>query len=384
MLFIRDKCTFKTLWYGEPSSWSNLPLGSDENSSGTIVIRDPVISLDRQGDIACMDGHVWVIDKVTHDPDSGTSSLSVKDIFNLFYYIYPAGYKSRPSSEDYWKAIIENHYVGNADSFYKRSYLVPSIDSSGGKTNPIEPEYTEGTYFKEDEYLRKCCTETNGMRVGTKYDKDKLRVVFWHRNNTPHKILFGDGHNYLKSQDFSKDMVSKVTVTVKATTGSGTSFTEKDIAYYLYADGTLHRDTPPSPRVEGKWISRYVECSVTGFDATKAYDAGALVKYGGDYVYRCNAKISAQAWSWSNWTRYAESIAEQEIMNNVDTYKIEFYSDQYYPWQDRLTMKFEDGKVFTGIITEVSISSDDDRYYYKVGNLPNTVTEKLKKKYKSK
>lgn len=391
MLFIRDKHTFKTRWYGEPSSWSNLPLGSDENSSGTIVVRDDKISLDRQGDIACMDGRVWVIDKITHDPDSGTSSISVKDIINLFYYIYPAGYKSRPSSEDYWKAIIEYHYVGNADSFYKRPYLVPSIDSSGGKTNPIEPEYTEGTYFKEDEYLRKCCTETNGMRVGTKYDKDTLHVVFWHRNNTPHKLIFGDGHHYLKSQDFSKDIVSKVTVTVKATMGAGssqTTFTEQDIPYYLQSDGSVKRDTVPVPRIEGKWINRYVECNVNNMDFSKKYNAGTLVKYNGDHVYRCNHDTTGITLSASNFytyfTRYAETIAEQEILNNVDTYKIEFYSDMYYPWQDRLTMKFEDGKVFTGVITEVSISSDDDRYYYKVGSLPNTVTEKLKKKYKSK
>jgi len=391
MLFIRDKHTFKTLWYGEPSSWSNLPLGSDENSSGTIVVRDAKISLDRQGDIACMDGHVWVIDKITHDPDTGTSSISVKDIINLFYYIYQSTWKQQSSAEEYYKNIVTYHYAQHPDdSFYKRPYLEASTDLVGGKTTLQEPEYTEGTMFKEDEYLRKLCTSINGMRFGTKYDKDKLHITFWHRSNTPHKVVFGDGHNFLKSQDFSKDIVAKVTVTVVAKVGSGssqTTFTEKQIPYYLQPDSSVERDKVPSPRIEGKWINRHVECSVSNWSKANAYSSGALVRNTayGDYVYRANNDIKANTdWSWSDWTRYALSIAEQEILNNVDTYKIEFYSDQKFQWQDRITMKFEDGKVFTGIITEVSISSDDDRYYYKVGSLPNTVTEKLKKKYKSK
>lgn len=391
MLFIRDKHTFKTRWYGEPSSWSNLPLGSDDNSSGTIVVRDDKISLDRQGDIACMDGHVWVIDKITHDPDTGTSSISVKDIINLFCYIYPSTWKQQKSVEEYWANIVQYHYAQHPDdTFYKRPYISSKADISSGRTPIIEPEYTEDTMYKEDEYLRKCCTEVNGIRFGTTYDKDTLHITFSHRSNVSHKILLGDGHHFLKSQDFSKDMVSKVTVTIKASVGSGsskTTFTENQVPYYLQPDGSLSRDKAPTPRIEGKWINRHIECTVSEWSSSEKYSAGSLVRNSkqGNYVYRANAEIqSGTAWNWDDWTRYAEYVAYQEVFNNTDTYKIEFYSDVRYSWQDRVTIKFEDGKVFAGVITEVSISSDDNRYYYKLGNLPNTVTQKIKNKLEGK
>lgn len=390
MIYIRDTRSFKTKWYGECFSYSSLPLGSDDNDSGTVVIASEGVSRSFEGDLLCIDNkYIFVIDKVDIDEEAELATITAKDILNLFNYIYPAGHKSRPYTEDYLVAIMTNHYktAPYGDSYYQKAYIDPIYSSSAGKTSIIEPDYVEGTYFKEDEYFRKCCTEVNGVRFGTAIIGDKLRVSVWHRNNTPRNIVFGDGHHFLKSKEFDKDFITKVTVTVAGTLGSGSSQTtvkDENIHYYLYNDGVLHRDTPPATRISGRWVNRYVECSISEFDRSKSYDAGALVRnssISATAIYRCNGKISAQAWSYSNWTRYTEFVAYEEMVNNTDTYKIEFDADVEYKWQDRVQMRFEDGQVFTGIITSVSIDSNNNMYHYKVGNLPSTITEKLKKKY---
>lgn len=390
MIYIRDKRSFQTKWYGECFSYSSLPLGSDDNDSGTVVISSEGVSRSFEGDLLCIDSkYIFVIDKVDLDEEADLATITVKDILNLFNYIYPAGHKSRPYTEDYLVGIMTNHYktAPYGDSYYQKAYINPIYSSKAGKTPIIEPDYVEGTYFKEDEYFRKCCTEVNGVRFGTTITSDKLQVSVWHRDNTPHNVVFGDGHHFLKSKEFDKDFISKVTVSVHGTIGSGSTQTivdDSDVSYYLLPSGKLQRDRPASPRIDGRWVNRYVECSVNNFSASSAYDAGALVRNSSESttaIYRCNWKISAQAWSYSNWTRYAEYIAYEEMVNNTDTYKIEFDADVEYKWQDRVQMKFEDGQVFTGIITSVSIDSNNDMYHYKVGNLPSTITEKLKKKY---
>lgn len=390
MIYIRDKRNFKTKWYGECFSYSSLPLGSDDNNSGTIVIASEGVSRSFEGDLLCIDNKcIFVIDKVDIDEDAEFTTITVKDILNLFNYIYPSGHKNRSYTEDYLVAIMKYHYktAPYEDTYYQKAYIDPVYLSGDGKTPIIEPDYVEGTYFKEDEYFRKCCTEVNGVRFGTTITGDKLRVSVSHRDNTPRNIVFGDGHHFLISKEFDKDFISKVTVSVHGTIGSGSTQTivdDSNIDYYLMPNGKLQIDNPPSPRIDGRWINRYVECSISNFNASSAYNAGELVRNSSQSptaIYRCNGKISAQAWSDSNWTRYAEFIAYEEMVNNTDTYKIEFYADVEYKWQDRVQMRFEDGQVFTGIITSVSIDSDNDMYHYKVGNLPSTITEKLKKKY---
>lgn len=390
MVYIRDKRTFKVTWFGECYGYSSLPLGSDDNATGTITVSSKKVSQESKGDLLCLDNkYIFVIDDIDIDEEAELTTITVKDILNLFNYIYPAGHKSRPYTEDYIVAIMTNHYktAPYGDTYYQRPYLDPIYTVDPVKTPIIEPDYTEGTYFKEDEYFRKCGTAVNGVRFKTTLMQDKLRISVTHRDDTPHIVILGDGHHFLVSKEFDKDFITKVTVTVIGTSGSGSSQTtvkDENVHYYLYDDGTLHRGTPPSTRISGRWINRYVECSISEFDKTKAYDAGALVRNSSQSttaIYRCNWKISAQAWSYSNWTRYAEFVAYEEMVNNTDTYKIEFDSDVEYKWQDRVKIRFEDGKTFTGVITAVTIDSDSDMYHYKVGNLPSTITEKLKKKY---
>lgn len=389
MVYIRDKRTFKVTWFGECYGYSSLPLGSDDNATGTITVSSKKISQESKGNLLCLDNkYIFVIDDIDLDEEAELATITVKDILNLFNYIYPAGHKSRPYTEDYIVAIMFYHYktAPYGDTYYQRPYLDPIYTVDPVKTPIIEPDYTEGTYFKEDEYFRKCATAINGVRFKTTLMEDKLRISVTHRDDTLHIVIFGDGHHFLVSKEFDKDFISKVTVSVHGTISFGSTQTivdDSDISYYLMPNGNLQRDNPPSPRIEGRWVNRYVECSISEFDKTKAYDAGALVRnrQQNNNIYRCNGKISAQEWSYDNWTRYAEFIAYEEMVNNTDTYKIEFDADAEYKWQDRVQMRFEDGQVFTGIITSVSIDSDNDMYHYKVGNLPSTITEKLKKKY---
>ena len=69
-------------------------------------------------------------------------------------------------------------------------------------------------------------------------------------------------------------------------------------------------------------------------------------------------------------------MAAEEFAKNVSSYKIEFYSDRLYELFDRVRLRFDDG-VFAADITARQISSADKRYYYRCGNLPTTLTEKL-------
>ena len=144
MIYIRDKRNFKTKWYGECFSYSSLPLGSDDNNSGTIVIASEGVSRSFEGDLLCIDNKcIFVIDKVDIDEDAEFTTITVKDILNLFNYIYPSGHKNRSYTEDYLVAIMKYHYkrAPYGDTYYQKAYIDPVYLSSDGKTSIIEPDY---------------------------------------------------------------------------------------------------------------------------------------------------------------------------------------------------------------------------------------------------
>lgn len=396
MVFIKDGKTFVTKWSGEYDDCSNVPLGSDDNNSGTITF-SLVINGVAEGDLLIIDNDILFISAVAPDPISNTTSVTVKDILNVFRYVYPSNFGNYTDTKDYVYNIIRYHYASQPDTYYKLPYMKVEKDQTAGlaKIKPIEPDYAEGTLIDEGSYIRKCCIGdiwTRGIRINTTYDKDNLNFFITNRNDTYQKIVFSDGEHELVSKNLDKDTTTKVTVYLNVTYRNGdkdVKFHEQSVSgvdgitYYLMPDGQLTRDTAPSNYIAGKWVTRMEEQSASLWDSTKAYEAGSIVVKSATekYLYRCNAPIPENTkWSYSNWTRYAEYIAYKEISENVDTYKVEFKSKNRYEWQQRVTILFEDGKIFNGIITSVSYNSDDDRYSYTVGNLPVKITEIMKKR----
>lgn len=395
MMYIKDGRTFVTKWYGEYISYSNLPLFSDDNSSGTIVIPGKNVPI-LQKDIVLMDGRAWVVDSTSPDESSNTISITVKDVLNLFDYIYPDNHKGHAHAETYLSNIINYHYRENADPVYRKAYVHATPKTE--VVNPIPPTLSEETLFNENEYFRKCGTQTNGVRYEVTYTNTELNIEIEKRSNSAINICLGDGHHIFVSREFDKNMASKISVAINGSytpSGSQTPVKYTDgstaypISYLLDTTGSLYRsDRFPSDktRAEGRWIVREINVTAAPYDKTKTYSVGsyAMIKSGtNSFVYRAVHDVPVRSdmshFYSDDFQRYAEYVAYSEVSNNVYNYKVEFDSDYIYKWQDRVKIRFEDGMVFSGIITSVTMDSESNLYHYRVGNLPNTVTEKLKK-----
>lgn len=395
MLYIKDGNNFKTKWYGEYTSYSNLPFGSDDNSSGNVVVPYRLENI-VQGDILIIGETAWFIDSASADTSLDKTTITVKDLLNVFRYTYPSNFGSYADAKQYVYNIMRYHYTEQPDTYYKLSYI-SATKSSESAIKPIEPDYSEDTLALDSDYIRKCCIGdlwTKGIHIDTSYDTNHLNFHITNRIDTPANIVFSDKEHELISREFDKESISKVTVYVNATYKNGNSevsFVDggsNGLTYYLKPNGTeVQRDTAPTGYVKGKWVTRMENQSPSIFDKTKGYDAGSLVVNTslGNFVYRSKTKINPNTeWTYDNWMRYAEYVAYKEISSNVDSYKVEFKSSIKYDWQQRVNMRFEDGRLFSGIITSVSISSDDNRYTYRVGNLPVKATEVIKKKLENK
>lgn len=396
IVYIKDYKTFVTKWSGDSLGYTGLPIFSDDNATGNIVIPQKDVNI-YKNDIVLMDGNAWVVESAEPDEEQNVTALTVKDVLNLFNYMYPDNHKGHASAEEYLSAIIINHYKGNVDPVYAKTYLTSTVSTSGTKCRPIEPEKSEETIFKEDDYFRKCGTESEGVRYSVSYTNSSLAIDIKRRDNTPKILCIGDGHHILRSRDFNKDIVSKISVAINGQfTPSGasapTKYTDGSTAYPIHyvmdTTGKMYRyDKFPSSstRAEGKWVVREVSVDAAPYDKTKTYSAGAFVslKSGNNYyVYRANFDVPVRSNLdnfYTDFQRYAEWIAYNEESKNVYTYKVELDSDILYNWQDRVKIRFEDGMIFTGIITSITMDRDNDMYHYRIGNLPNTVTEKLKK-----
>lgn len=314
--FIKRRKDFRTYAAAEVVSW-DAPLASIENDVGTIVLYGTTVTRGSEGDFLIMDGHIWVVEQVA--PDQQQTTITVGDVASAFDRLLPF-VEAGETIGTFLAQQLTDHYKEVSDANYQMPYLrITNLDN----TEYLGPTVTDGL-FNLRTYMRKV-NRLRDVQVRFSIDRDYLNILIEPRQRPSHKIIFEDGTSQLISRSYSRSSVAKVTAYQ-----NGVGHT-----YYLTDEGDV-TDTEPLHRAEGKW------------------EVLALDEY-------------------ANLEERVQDLFSQ----NSNSHKIEWKSPKEYGLYDTVVLRL-DGGLMSSYISYIGISSDDNRFYYKSGELATTLTERLK------
>lgn len=314
--FIKRRKDFRTYASAEVVCW-DAPLASIEDDVGTIVLYGSTVSRGSEGDFLIMDRHIWLIEQVA--PDQQQTTVTVCDVACAFDRLLPySGDGERIGS--FLAQQLTDHYKEVSDLDYRMPYLkITNLDNS----EFLGPTVTNGL-FNLKTYMRKV-NRLRDVQVKFSVDQDNLNILIEHRQRPSHNIIFEDGTSQLISRSYSRSSIAKVTAYQQ-----GVGYT-----YYLDADGTV-RDAEPARRAEGKW------------------EVLALEEY-----------------------EIVQDRVQDIFSQNSNSHKIEWRSEKQYQLYDTVVLRL-DGGLMSSYVSYIGISSSDNRFYYKSGELATTLTERLK------
>lgn len=312
--YIKSRSDFKNVLHTDTESYSLYTATSNDDSSSVVLSGE--IKEKHKGDWLYLAGRLWLISQIK--PGEGRTTLTLKMPENAFDR--KTEYSgSAASIGAFIKAGLESEYKNQADTKYAMPYLeVENTDN----TTFVAPA-TEGGLFGLADYIKSA--RRSNVWCDFSISGSKLKISISTRAPEIHSIIFNSGRAQLISRSFSRSVTEKVTVYPEG--GAAQDF-------YLLADGNISTSAP-AERLDGEWVKIVAEADAIPLD-----------------------------------------LAAEEFAKNVSSYKIEFYSDRLYKLFDRVRLRFDDG-VFAADITARRVSSADNRYYYRCGNLPTTLTEKL-------
>lgn len=312
--YIKSRSDFKNVLHTDTESYSLYTATSNDDSSSVVLSGE--IKEKHKGDWLYLAGRLWLISQIK--PGEGRTTLTLKTPENAFDRQTEYG-GSAASIGAFIKAKLESEYKNQADT----KYALPYLDVENTDNTTFVAPVTEGGLFGLADYIKSA--RRSGVWCDFSITGSKLKISISTRAPETHSIIFNSGHAQLISRSFSRSVTEKVTVYPEG--GAAQDF-------YLLADGRISTSAP-AERLDGEWV-----------------------------------KIAAEA------DAIPKELAAEEFAKNVSSYKIEFYSDRLYKLFDRVRLRFDDG-VFAADITARRVSSADNRYYYRCGNLPTTLTEKL-------
>lgn len=314
--FMKRRKDFRTVASAEVIQY-DVPLASISDDVGTIVLFDTTVTRGNEGDFLIMDGHIWLIEQVT--PAEMQTTVAVTDIAAAFDRLLPF-VEEGISIGAFLEQQFVDHYRDISDSAYQMPYLeITNLDN----TEYLGPTVTDGL-FNLRTYMRKV-NRLRDVQVLFSVSQNKLNVLIQPRQRPSHNIIFGDGTSQLISRSYSRSSIAKVTA---YQFGEGHT-------YYLSADGKVTTQEPTF-RAEGKW-------KVLALEETEALEEKVL------------------------------DIFSQ----NSNSHKIEWKSTKSYELYDTVVLRL-DGGLMSSYVSYIGISSTDQRYYYKSGELATTLTERLK------
>lgn len=344
LCYIKDFKTFETLSKFDSTEYS---LAEGENGGVTIYQKNAVeLTKKYVGMWLIINKELFYISGATPNDDS--IDLVIQSPIYAFYrqVVYDG-------SETYGtliKNILDDNYGINCpDNEYKLTYLtVTATDSTPCIIEPDDYGYVIPFEVFDDALYY-------GVAIDFNFTNTSLSIIVRTANYDIGTIVFNDGSTTLESESYDINYVAKVTVihdlgapeseeeNDESVQESEESIEEEDdepahyyeeINYYLSTDGYV-TTTPPQNRAKGLW------------------------KY-----YTANQDESPLA------------VAIGAFSHNNDNHKIEFRSLKRFALYQSINMRLR-GELFSTIITARILSSNDNRYYYKCGNLATTLTEKI-------
>ena len=314
--FIKRRKDFRTYAAAEVVSW-DVPLASIADDVGTIVLYGTTVTRGSEGDFLIMDGHIWLVEQVA--PDQQQTTVTVGDVAGAFDRLLPF-VEEGETIGGFLAQQLTDHYKEVSDISYSMPYLqITNLDN----TEYLGPTVTDGL-FNLRTYMRKV-NRLRDVQVKFSIDQDKLNILIEPRQRPTHKIIFEDGTSQLLSRSYSRLSIAKVTAYQK-----GVGYT-----YYLSADGDVS-DVEPERRAEGKW------------------EVLALEEH-----------------------EVLEERVQDIFSQNSNSHKIEWRGTKQYELYDTVILRL-DGGLMSSYVSYIGTSSNDNRFYYKSGELATTLTERLK------
>ena len=311
--YIKDRNTFATLDMMLDITEYDLILGSTNNNVGTALCLGELEGLENQFFI--YDNRIWLIKGLS--PQDGTTTITLNDISFLFSRDLIWNENSNYATiEECIADTIDNEYINLSDTMYDTPYIVVSYSTA---TSFIKPD-TEGGLWNLKGYIAKVRRIKN-VFLTYSISGNTLNIEIEAKTPTVHKIDFATDVAQMVQETYQRNSVAKITV-------NGTT------DYYMYSDGTY--GTNPSPtlpltRVEGDWIQLNVNQNEVEAD------------------------------------KVADTFAK-----NAESHIVEFWTDLETEFYDTVIIR-HDGRVTSGTLSMVSISSGDNRRYCKTGDLIDTM-----------
>lgn len=332
--FIKSYSDFRTIKKLSILS-DSLVLDSLDPETSTLTVLGTPVTHKNAGDWLIVDQNVFRIVSVT--PKEDRTLLSVTSPIEAF---------SRPLelTEQHpgstiggfiYEAMLKN-WISGGDPAYAINYLVVSNSDT---TSYVAPDLDGSGCFKLSEY---CRLMRKSYRVNVRFTWDENFLVCSIRKDPVayKQVSFEDGRSKLVKVAYASKGIAKLTVLCDTTT------TEKDenganivvrtrSDWYLSESGEVSQEIP-AKRAQGDWST----IRITGKDDLQAKVVEAFAK-------------------------------------NKSNHKLEFWSTRELDVSDTCTFYLY-GELLTSYISSKRKNSNDNRYYYKSGELATTATEKLK------
>ena len=376
LAFIKNRKAFHTIHYETPIDYET-PVGSDEKDTGQFIFADDLqhtFLTIKDPYWLCYENYIFKIVSVdsadglitvTVEPPIAVFSRTNIDYSFRFVNTGMGAWLKNMIDQNY---VVDTHYV--ADSEYAMPYLtVINNDSSAVLTPDHSPEFlvpmNEGQpgqtmmpsgLFNTYDYLLKA--NQNNTMFGFSFTSGNVNPLVLNIKTKPEKpyvLINNDGHTKVTSFNYDKEVISKLRVFIISRNENNESYINNPYSsdcyhtYYLKTDGQFVRDTIPDEedRVIGKWETRSI------YQATENQIEAGITDL-----------------------TICDEEAGKVFAQNLDKISIEFYSDKDLEWG--LPVRIIINNVpWTGQISKKIISSKDDRFFYTIGDLKTTITQKL-------
>lgn len=334
--FIKRFSDFSTAKTFRAVEW-DIALRSTEDEVSTVVVVAGDVDAGDVGDWLIMAGALLRIESV----QTGTSTTTVKcrDLASAFARTFLLQDLMEDETISYFiMDTLGQQFEAADDAAYALPYLTASATTEGDIAYHA-PETDDYGRFEFDEYLRMVARVYNIHLSWSITGADELSITVGRGTMRGGQIVLGAGADQLaETPIFASAEVAKITVLQKNTAEDGTETVSK-LDRYLYTDGTFGASATGGTRAEGGWEYLTVSPNATADEI--------------------------------------EDKVAQRFERGMSDSKISFFSARDLDVGAPVVLRVS-GRKHSGHITYKGIKSSDKRYFYRCGNRPVTLTEKLR------
>lgn len=334
--FIKRFSDFSTAKAFRAVEW-DIALRAVQDEVSTVVVVAGDVDAGDVGDWLIMAGALLRIESV--QTGSSTTTVNCRDIASAFARAFLLKDLMEDETISYFiMDTLGQQFESADDAAYALPYLTASATTEGDIAYHA-PETDDYGRFEFDEYLRMAARVYNIHLSWSITGADTLSITVGRGTQRGGQIVLGAGADQLaETPIFANAEVAKITVLQKTTAEDGTETVSKTDRY-LYTDGTFGTSATGGTRAEGGWEYLTVSPNATADEI--------------------------------------EDKVAQRFERGMSDSKISFFSARELDVGAPVVLRVA-GRKYSGYITYKGVKSSDRRYFYRCGNRPVTLTEKLR------